>query len=316
MRNELSPDEEAQFLICVKENDRYRQLAEAIGNSSRQRIAVEGMEGKLKAIWARIETAPELKTRRPSFLQPPFFRIAAVLILAAGIGLAIRYYFKPLKDDPMIVLQTTNEKLYTTLPDGTQVTLNYHSLLEYNTDFGDEKRKIILQGEAFFDVTENKKVPLQVLAGPLVVEVKGTAFNVNAYKTNPDVKVVLLRGAIEVSRRGEQTDKVLLKPNQWLLAPNTGSGAVHFSIDSVDQALVRQMHWKDDSLVFKKEKLEAIALQLEKKYGVTIAIENETLKAKRFSGMLINESLTEGLEALRLAYPFSYKIENKKVKIR
>lgn len=316
MRNELSREERETFERCMEENREFRQLSEIIGAAgSHPAGMVRDMDARLSEIWKRIaEEAPVRGPKKPLQLRL-FIRIAAVFLLIAG-GIAwILYINKPTKEGPMQVLSTTNEKLYTTLPDGTQVTLNYHSTLEYNTDFGDEKRKIILQGEAFFDVTANEKVPLQVLAGPLMVEVKGTAFNVDAYRNGSGIRVLLLRGAVEVSRRGDRTDKVLLKPNQWLWAPNTTGGTVQFRIDSVDQQMVQQMRWKDDSLVFRKEPLQYIARKLEKKYHVTIEIRTEALKEKRFSGMLVNESLAEGLDALKTAYPFSYQIEDKKVTI-
>ena len=317
MRNELLPEDREVFEECMKENREYQQLHEAIvAAGDRSPAAVPDMEGRLALIWERIGAGEGAVPDRERRLWPALLKTAAVLLLIAGVAVFISYNNKRIKEERMLTLSTTNEKLYTTLPDGTQVTLNYHSTLEYNTGFGDEKRKIVLQGEAFFDVTENPTVPLQVLAGPLMVEVKGTAFSVNAYKDNPDVSVILLRGSVEVSRRGDRTDKVLLKPHQWLRAPNTAGGTVQFSVDSVNGQLEQQMHWKDDSLVFKKESLQHIVLKLEKKYGVTIEIKTEVLKEKRFSGMFVRESLAEGLEALRMAYPFSYKIEDKKVTIR
>ena len=319
MRNELSPGEQEVFDRCVAENKEYRQLDEAIGTGTGQTMAsLPGLEARLSAIWERIaadDDAMPAQIKRP-VLRWAVLKIAAVLLLIAGAIVWMRAYNKSTKEERMLVLQTTDEKLYTTLPDGTQVTLNNHSTLEYNTEFGEEKRKIVLQGEAFFDVTENKNIPLQVLAGPLVVEVKGTAFNVNAYKYNAEVQVVLLRGSVEVSRRGDRTNKVLLRPNQWLLAPNTAAGAMQFRIDSVDVQMAAHLHWAEDSLVFRKEQLQHIALKLEKKYGVTIEIKTAALKEKRFSGMFVNESLAEGLEALKMAYPFQYKIEDKKVTIR
>ncbi|SDD12555.1 FecR family protein [Niabella drilacis] len=317
MRNELSPGDREAFEEGMKENREYRQLYEAIAVADDRHPAVKpGMEGRLSAIWKRIGADEPIVPQQKRWLPLPLLRTAAVLLLAAGLIVFIRYTNKQVKEDRMLTLSTTNKKLYTTLPDGTQVTLNYHSTLEYNTGFGEEKRKIVLQGEAFFDVAENRKIPLQVLAGPLMVEVKGTAFGVNAYKDNPDISVILLRGSVEVSRRGSLTDKVLLKPRQWLRVPNSAGGMVQFSVDSVSREQEQQMHWKDDSLVFRKESLQQIVLKLEKKYGVTIEIKTAALKEKRFSGVFVNESLAAGLEALRMAYPFSYKIEEKKVTIQ
>ncbi|MCF3109645.1 DUF4974 domain-containing protein [Niabella sp. CC-SYL272] len=320
MRNELSPGEEQVFEKCIREHNEYRQLNNAIGTAVPPVAASRpDIEARLSAIWKRIEGDDVLRTvpaTRRSFRWKSWLKIAAVLLLVGGMIVFARYFNQSSKGEQMLVLHTTNEKLYATLPDGTQITLNTHSILEYNTGFGNEKRKIVLQGEAFFDVTENKNIPLQVLAGPLLVEVKGTAFNVNAYRNSPEVSVVLLRGAVEVSRRGDRSDKVLLKPNQWLLAPNTTAGAIQFRIDSVGPQWVQQLHWMEDSLVFRKEQLQHIVLRLEKKYRVSIEIKTEALKEKRFSGMFVHESLAEGLDALKMAYPFQYKIEDKKVTIR
>ncbi|MGJ7030242.1 FecR family protein [Niabella hirudinis] len=316
MRNELSPEEGELFGRCIEENKEYQQFHKAVmAAGSPLPVALPDMEGRLSMIWKRVDAGKTARGRR-RVLRMPVLKIAMVLLLIAGGIVFVRYKNKSIKEGSMLMLSTTNEKLYTILPDGTRVSLDHHSVLEYNTDFGHEKRKIVLQGAAFFDVAENRKVPLQVLAGPLMVEVKGTAFSVNAYKNNPDVKVVLLRGSVEVSRRGDRTDKVLLKPHQWLSAPNTEGGAMQFSVDSVSRELEQQLHWKGDSLVFRTEPLQQIASKLEKKYGVVIEIKTAVLKEKRFSGVFVNESLKEGLEALRLAYPFSYKIEGGKVTIQ
>lgn len=144
------------------------------------------------------------------------------------------------------------------------------------------------------------------------IEVKGTAFNVNAYKTNKAIEVLLVRGLVEVSNKYNKDNKVLLNPNQLLTAPTNNQKELAFNIKTVDTIPVKNIALSYlDTLVFKKEKLKDLAKQLKKKYQVVINIKTDALKEKRFSGMFGKESLSEALEALRISFPFSYKIDSK-----
>ena len=67
------------------------------------------------------------------------------------------------------------------LPDGSNVTLNAASSLTFPTSFKGPERTVILDGEAYFEVTKNAEMPFKVQSGQQVVEVLGTHFDVNAH---------------------------------------------------------------------------------------------------------------------------------------
>src|SRR5690606_25243318 len=91
-------------------------------------------------------------------------------------------------------------KQYTlALHDGTKVYLNAASKLTYPVVFSSERRKVKLEGEAYFDVQKATSWPFEVLTDGQRIEVVGTQFNVSAYSDDRFVKTTLLNGSVKVS---------------------------------------------------------------------------------------------------------------------
>ncbi|HEX3009203.1 MAG TPA: FecR domain-containing protein, partial [Bacteroidales bacterium] len=85
-----------------------------------------------------------------------------------------------------------------TLPDGTKVWLNSRSKLTYASDFNQETRDVVLEGEAYFNVAHDKSKPFHVKAKGVVIEVLGTIFNVSAYPEDEAVQTALISGRISM----------------------------------------------------------------------------------------------------------------------
>ena len=123
---------------------------------------------------------------------PIVYRIAAVLVLVTSFGWLVYQFLSMGQDHPaqnIVTLVTNGQKLRKTLPDGTTILLNRHSILTYPTDFADNQRDVTLTGEAFFDVTPDAARPFRIQARPTVVQVLGTSFSVRAYDENVSVAV-------------------------------------------------------------------------------------------------------------------------------
>jgi transmembrane sensor len=66
------------------------------------------------------------------------------------------------------------------LPDGTKLWLNAASSVTYPTAFTGNERKVLVTGEAYFEVRKNVSQPFKVaINGKEEIEVLGTSFNVN-----------------------------------------------------------------------------------------------------------------------------------------
>ncbi len=328
----LSDRENEQLEQAIQSNAEYEKIAyELTRYFGHKDKSLSDHQDKLREVWKTIndmESKPEF-IQKYDFRQPAnlvvfrlnsLLKIAAVLFIILSTVLLIYNFYPRAKLPVFISLSTNGNKLFKTLEDGTKIWLNRGSSLKYNNDFGLTKREIFLEGEAFFDVAKNAAIPLFIHTGNINIEVKGTAFNVNAWKIRETIEVSLIRGLIEVSNNLENDRKILLKANEKLIIPAgvslTGENKLYHIalLDSGMQA--KDIKWTRDSLTFKKEKLKNLVVQLEYKYKVKIEIRNEKLKNKQFTGVLRNELLTEALDALKLSYPFTYTFSNKQVIIK
>lgn len=316
LSNELSESGSAELEKAARENEEFAALDKSLSNySPREPVSTVQTDRHLQKVWERIgiQDSEHVQPKKTISLDPLVWKIAAAVLVFLTAGLL--YTYLPGADQmQMAEVRTGNDKLFITLDDGTSVWLNKNSSLRYNEAFGQKVRKVELSGEAFFDVAKNPAVPMNIEAGKIIISVKGTAFNVQAYQPANSVVVALVRGLVEVFDRDNQQNRIALKPNQQLLYSVGQSEGSKFSISDIHMAgSLSKLQWRNDSLVFRKEKFRNLAVQLEDKYQVKIEIRDERLKEKRFSGMFSDEKLSEAMEALKLSYPFQYQIKDKQV---
>lgn len=192
-----------------------------------------------------------------------------------------------------------------TLPDGTKVWLNAASSLKYPTYFAGKDRKVELEGEAYFEVKKNQKMPFLVRANGATVEVLGTHFNMKAYHDEDVLKTTLLEGAVRL--RGKNSVAVLAPGQQALL---------YYKGDDINVRQVKTAEavaWKDGYFIFKETNLRDIMNQISRWYDVEIEYQCDT-RDKSFGGIYskdkdINE-LLKGLELTKLVH---FKIEGRRI---
>ena len=71
--------------------------------------------------------------------------------------------------------------------------------------------------------------------------------------------------------------------------------------------------WKDNKLVFSRERFEEIATKLERWYNIQMILEDEKIKNYVFTGTFENETLEQALAALKIASPIEYTIDKNTV---
>src|SRR5690606_29445713 len=91
-----------------------------------------------------------------------------------------------------------NETRELTLPDGSRVKLGAGARL--TVDFDSEDRRVVLKtGEAHFAVTTDRRRPFHVTAGPVLLRVLGTEFDVRLERR--EVRIAVSQGEVEVNRK-------------------------------------------------------------------------------------------------------------------
>lgn len=143
------------------------------------------------------------------------------------------------------------------LSDGTEVLLNSESKLEFPVGFTGNERKVVLTGEAYFEVAKNKHKPFIVTTGGQNVQVLGTKFNISNFAEDGGPVTTLTEGSVKVS---SQNMMAVLKPGQQSRANTTG-----ITVTDVDADLYSA--WKNGEFVFENESLDVIMHKLSRWYN-------------------------------------------------
>ena len=84
------------------------------------------------------------------------------------------------------------------LPDGTGVWVCAGSVVLYSDRPDGKTREVTVTGQAAFEVAKNSRKPFIVHAGTTVIKVLGTYFNVMNFADEPDCRITLIRGKLQV----------------------------------------------------------------------------------------------------------------------
>lgn len=193
------------------------------------------------------------------------------------------------------------------LPDGTKVWLNSISSLKFPAGFNGTERNVELTGEAYFEVTKNKKMPFKVKVGDTNVEVLGTHFNVMAYTDEQNYKTTLLEGSVRVGV--ESTGKsVILKPGQQ--ARIEKGNAIKVQEVNIEEVVA----WKDGYFQFSRENIQDIMKKFERWYDIEVVYEGDIPKEEFVGKIRRGVTLSQALKILKLS-EVNFKIEGRKVTI-
>ena len=205
------------------------------------------------------------------------------------------------------------------LADGTSVWLNSESQLKFLVNFNGKQRKVFLTGEAYFEVTPDKKRPFIVQTEQQHVQVLGTHFNIKAYQKDVITETTLLEGSVSVSKTGTDRSEtsvlfkpLILKPGQQAqLDGTTASNAIRVLEVDTEEA----MAWRNGVFLFRNTPVLEIMKQLSRWYNVDIDL-LEQMPDYRFNGFIPrSEPLSKVLEMLELTGDLKFKIHNKQITI-
>lgn len=117
--------------------------------------------------------------------------------------------FVPSKPEPQMLqcYAPMGEHRSIELPDGSLVILNSGSTLVYPSIYNKEERRVVLSGEAKFNVAKNPKQPFIVKTKDFDVKVLGTVFDVSSYNHRRGSSVVLESGSVVIVR-GEKESRL------------------------------------------------------------------------------------------------------------
>ncbi len=255
----------------------------------------------VNAAWKRFENAINEKEEKKieggrviGLFSRKVSRIAAVIVLLIATGLAF-YLYDHLSNPEIHFATTSTEIKIIELSDGTKVTLNGNSTFDYRKKLGKEKRKVRLDGEAYFEVTRDETRPFVIETEATSVTVLGTRFNVNTHTKNESVEVVVNSGKVAFeARMGNQ--RVILEKGEKGNYSKTAKTIAKSANDDPNF-----IAWKTKKLIFEDRTLAYVVSVLNRVYHVNIRIENQGTALCRMTATFNNQPLDEVLEVISLA---------------
>lgn len=248
----------------------------------------------------------EEKRKNRRIRMPLFFKwtvACAIVLLVIGVG----YNFYQSRSEANLVYREVcavrGEKLLVLLPDGSRVWLNADSKLTYPEQFAKYNRNVTLEGEAYFEIAENKKSPFQVLAENVKIQVTGTCFNVKAYASDKVIKTTLDEGSINIGHVQSR------RPMQQMLP---GQTAVYEKRSNVIKIKTDRYHddassWKSNRLIFRNTSLKEVLTTLSRHFDIEITVKNEKIASFTYDFVCKGNDLNYVLEVMQSITPVSFK---------
>ena len=211
--------------------------------------------GKIEQLWQKIDAATPIRTAKA---RPIAWR-RYVALAASLVGIAIALFVWNENQDTTIATNR-GERIEHALPDGSKITLNAASKINYNPKTWSKERLVELEGEAFFEV--EKGATFKVLNQKGTVEVLGTSFNVNTKDERFEVACFTGKVSVAIENR---IAPYLLTPNKILRVVSNGAAVDTSSFDTSKVA-----SWRDGLFIFEKDNFGVIVAALEEQYNIDI----------------------------------------------
>ncbi len=233
-------------------------------------------------------------------------KIAATILVL--ITLAGGWYL--LKQPKETILVASNKIIENKMPDGSNITLKEKSSIAYDEEYNQQIRKVVLKGEAFFEVEPNKEKPFIVEAGKIIVKVLGTSFIVKNSEQNELSEVIVSEGTVLVYNAKNKQDSVII----------TAGEKVSFREKSTTLKIDKNqdknfMAWKTKNFTFDNTSLSEVVKTINHAFNANIILRNKNLSNCTWTVSLQNQSLESVLKVLEVTLNIKAKKTGKKIEL-
>ncbi|MBU8892910.1 MAG: FecR family protein [Bacteroidales bacterium] len=236
-------------------------------------------------------------------------KYAAAIIILISIGFFSTKVYRNLNNSYYSVTELTalnevNKEIV--LPDGSIVHLNSNSKLEYPDEFTGNQRKVKLTGEGFFDVTKNPENPFIIETENAEIRVLGTSFNVNTNLTENTVEVFVETGLVQLSRKKNGDEKILINPGNVGILSKTG---FEKSINQNENIIA----WKTHEIIFREDKMIDVIHILNTVYKTSIICDNQQILNLKYTSTFRNQEIDSVLNVICVTFDLKIKYEDDKI---
>jgi len=274
LKGTSSPEEKAQVEAWLKQNKKlnsahYHQISRIFQAAGEVDF---GLNTDTCVEWEKLKAAlslAEAKTGREAkvvSMQKPFsflLKVAAVLVLTIGLGWFFKEQLFPGPGEMAKEFVVPKGKIETvTLADGSIIRLNADSKLTVAAGFNAKNRQLTLEGEGYFEVAKNAKIPFVIQTGNVKTTVVGTVFNLKAYPETESIRLTVIEGKVRFEKHNKG---LLLEANKAAAYQKTTAS---FKEESFDKE--KALGWQRGKLVFDNIPFSEAIRMIERRYNLVV----------------------------------------------
>lgn len=249
------------------------------------------------------------KTQR-RFRAQHYLKVAAVFLVVI-ISAGVLYLASGVHSSITEVKTAFGQIREVKLPDGSLVTLNGNSSIQYAAHWDNEEvRRVKLTGEAFFKVMHlaNHQKFHVLTSNSVVVEVLGTEFNVNDRRSR--TQVMLQSGKIRLGIGGVESErqKIVMASGEYVEVNKANEIVARKKVDAG-----KYVSWKNHRLVFNDTPLEEILHLLEDNYGIVSVVNDDKILKEKFTAEYPSDNIEILLKALEKSFRIKYQPGRKRL---
>ena len=266
-------------------------------------------EYQMERLYVNFKKQLSMKEKTNYFKISNYLKYAAIFILAISISSLFFFiqFHHPEKQKAIenytTVIADNGQLVRIILPDSSVVWLNSGTKITYNNNFAVSNREINLNGQAFFQVTKNKEIPLRVFCKNLEVRVFGTRFDVRAYPEDQNISVVLESGKVEIFNSKVKSFHYKLNPGEMAQFDKLSE---KLALKKVN--VEKFTSWKDGILIFMDDPMTEVIHKLQRRYNIDIEVAQPAIYKSVFTATIKNETLDEIFKSIGYACSVQYKI--------
>ncbi|WP_143307496.1 FecR family protein [Chitinophaga vietnamensis] len=232
---------------------------------------------------------------------------AAMVIVMAGAWYLSRHHLSHKKTIAWASASTDHELKKILLPDSSVVWLNYASKLEWQTG-NDSMRLVKLSGEALFSIRKDAQRPFIVQAEHTSTQVLGTEFNIEAYAGEPQVKVSLLQGKVQV--QGENASEAIVLQAGKMATWRRDSKSMEVS--SLENEVSA---WTKGFTVFNEVPLDMALERLARKNNWQLLWRRKNRPQEPVSALFSKETPAQMVEGIAFTHHLKYTLKDRTLTI-
>lgn len=316
LTNNATPEEASALETWITSDDQNRLFWDDLNALFyNEEAAIAASEVNTKAAWDLVEK--RISTDNVSSHHTSIYKMKrrvtqwSVAATVVGLLLSSLFYFNITKEVSLNSLATNSDIKEVVLADGSTVTINSNSQLNYPNSFKGDKREVILNGEAYFEITKNPQKPFIVKTNNLEIKVLGTKFNVDDFGGNSKLmQVNVVEGKVEVRSSSFQNSVItLIKGESALLDKEHGTFVKSTKMAANGAA------WKTKTFAFNNSDLDEVLSSLAKAYKMKMEIKDSTLLNNHLTATFEKKDINFVMTIISSTFNLNYAIENETITI-